>query len=192
MRILIIEDDERLTRLIKAFFEQKNYRIDVAHDGNLGVEMILSGAHAVAIVDWMLPGRDGPAICRAVRNARLPVGVLMLTARSQVENRITGLDKGADDYLVKPFDLNELLARVRALSRRYTPPEATACDPMELRCGDLSLDLRAHTARRGNFGLSLTPTEWQVLVGIGTRVTITMPAYRLSQSATKTQLLEPV
>ena len=163
MRILIIEDDERLTRLIKTFFEQKNYLLDVAYDGNIGLEMILSGAHAVAIVDWMLPGRDGPAICRAVRNARLPVALLMLTARSQVEDRIIGLDNGADDYLVKPFDLEELLARVRALSRRFTPIEATASDPMELRCGDIALDMRAHTARRGSVGLSLTPTEWQVL-----------------------------
>ena len=163
MRILIIEDDERLTRLIKTFFEQKNYLIDVAHDGNFGLEMILSGVHAVAIVDWTLPGRDGPAICRAVRNARLPVAVLMLTARSQVEDRISGLDNGADDYLVKPFDLNELVARVRALSRRFTPLEAAASDPMELRCGDIALDMRAHTARRGSVGLTLTPTEWQVL-----------------------------
>jgi DNA-binding response OmpR family regulator len=163
MRILIIEDDERLTRLIKSFFQQKNYCLDVAYDGNFGLEMILSGAHAVAIVDWMLPGRDGPAICRAVRNARLPVALLMLTARSQVEDRIAGLDNGADDYLTKPFDLEELLARVRALSRRFTPTKTTASDPMELRCGDIALDVRAHTARRGNTGLNLTKTEWQVL-----------------------------
>ena len=163
MRILIIEDDERLTRLIKTFFEQKNYCLDVAYDGNFGLEMILSGAHTVAIVDWMLPGRDGPAICRAVRNARLPVALLMLTARSQVEDRIAGLDNGADDYLTKPFDLEELVARVRALSRRFTPTEAIASDPMELRCGDIALDTRAHTARRGNTGLNLTRKEWQVL-----------------------------
>jgi two-component system, OmpR family, response regulator len=163
MRILIIEDDERLTRLIKSFFEQKNYCLDVAYDGNFGLEMILSGAHTVAIVDWMLPGRDGPAICRAVRNARLPVALLMLTARSQIEDRISGLDNGADDYLTKPFDLDELLARVRALSRRFTPIEVIASDPNELRCGDITLDVRAHTARRGNIGLNLTKKEWQVL-----------------------------
>ena len=137
--------------------------MDVAYDGNTGLEMALSGMHAVAIVDWMLPGRDGPAICRAVRNARLSVALLMLTARSQVGDRVLGLDNGADDYLVKPFDLDELLARVRALSRRFTTAAATAGDPMELRCGDITLDTRAHTARRGSTGLNLTTTEWQVL-----------------------------
>jgi DNA-binding response OmpR family regulator len=80
-----------------------------------------------------------------------------------VEDRIAGLNNGADDYLVKPFDLEELLARVCALSRRFTPSEATTGDPMELRCGDIALDVRAHSARRGSVGLSLTSTEWQVL-----------------------------
>ncbi len=160
MRILIIEDDERLTLLTKSVFEQEHYRVDVAHDGNIGLELALSGAHAVAVIDWMLPGRDGLAICRAVRNARLPLAILMLTARSQVEDRVAGLDNGADDYLVKPFAFQELLARVRVLSRRFTSLNG---DAMELRCDDITLDLRAHTARRGNAALNLTTTEWQVL-----------------------------
>jgi DNA-binding response OmpR family regulator len=113
-------------------------------------------------MDWMLPDRDGPAICRAVRNARLPLALLMLTARGQVEDRVIGLDNGADDYLVKPFAFEELLARVRALSRRFAPA-ANGSDPMELRCGDITLDVRAHTMRRGNVGVSLTTTEWEVL-----------------------------
>jgi DNA-binding response OmpR family regulator len=163
MRILIVEDDERLARLIQVFFEQRHYRVDAAYDGNVGLEMILTGAYAVAIVDWMLPGRDGPALCRAVRNGRVPVALLMLSARTQVQDRVTGLHNGADDYLIKPFDFEELMARVMALSRRFTTMEATASDPMELRCGDITLDIRAHTARRGNVGLNLTTTEWQVL-----------------------------
>lgn len=163
MRVLIIEDDERLARLVAAFFERKHFHVDVACDGDLGLEMILSGAHTVAIIDWMMPGRDGPAICRAVRNARLPVALLLLTGRGQVEDRIAGLDNGADDYLVKPFDLEELLARVRALSRRFAPAGSLGSDPMELRCGDIVLDMRAHTARRGSIGLNLTMKEWGVL-----------------------------
>jgi len=163
MRILLIEDDERLAQLVKTDFEHKHYRVDMVHDGDIGLEMALSGAYTVAIVDWALPCRDGLAICRAVRNARLQLAILMLTARSQVEDRIVGLDCGADDYLVKPFDLDELSARVRAVSRRLIPIEGTASDPMELRCGDVIMDVRGHTVRRGMTGLYLTPTEWQVL-----------------------------
>lgn len=163
MRILLIEDDERLARLIVAFFEHRHYRVDVAYDGNLGLEMALTRAYGVAVVDWMLPERDGPAICRAVRSARLQMAMLMLTARSQVEDRIAGLDNGADDYLTKPFDLEELSARIRALSRRYQPAKALGSDMMELRCGDITLDTQAHTARRGNTSLNLTVTEWEVL-----------------------------
>jgi len=163
IRILIIEDDERLARLVKTDFERQHYRVDTAHDGDIGLEMALSGAYAVAIIDWMLPGRDGLAICRAVRNARMQLAILMLTARARVADRILGLDSGADDYLNKPFDLDELSARVRAVSRRFVPIDAAASDPMELRCGDITLDLRGHTARRGMTGLSLTQTEWHVL-----------------------------
>ena len=82
------------------------------------MEAALRGAYEVAIIDWMLPGRDGPSICRAIRAARLDMGFLLLTARGQVEDRVAGLDSGADDYLAKPFSFDELLARIRALSRR--------------------------------------------------------------------------
>jgi len=114
----------------------------------------------VAIVDWMLPKRDGPAICRAVRAAHLSTTILMLTARGQIEDRVTGLNSGADDYLIKPFAFEELLARVRALGRRF---DTSTADPWEMRQGDLVLDLRAHTARRGNLTLDLTATEWRLL-----------------------------
>src|SRR5690349_12320044 len=103
MRVLVIEDDERLARLMARVLGEEHFTVDVAHDGDSGLEMALSGGYAVAIVDWMLPGRDGPSICRAIRSARLPVALLMLTARGEVEDRVLGLDSGADDYLVKPF-----------------------------------------------------------------------------------------
>jgi two-component system OmpR family response regulator len=160
MRVLVIEDDQRLARLIARVLEEERFTIDLAHDGDTGLELALRGAHDVAIVDWMLPGRDGPAICRAIRSARLPTAILMLTARGQLEDRVNGLDSGADDYLVKPFAFEELLARVRALSRRFT---IGAGDATELRQGDLVLDLRAHVARRGDRTLDLTNTEWNLL-----------------------------
>jgi two-component system OmpR family response regulator len=161
MRVLIIEDDERLTRLIRRVLEEERYTVDVALDGTSGLEIALSGVHQVAIIDWMLPGRDGPSICRAIRAARLPLALLLLTARGQLEDRVRGLDSGADDYLVKPFAFEELLARTRALSRRFAPMNNG--EPHELRIGDIVLDLRAHTARRGDQPLDLTTTEWNLL-----------------------------
>ena len=160
MLILIIEDDQRLTLLMQRVLEEEHFSVDVANDGDIGLELALRGTYDVAIVDWMLPGRDGPAICRAIRSAQLPTAILMLTARGQLEDRVAGLDSGADDYLTKPFAFEELLARVRALSRRFTLP---AGDMWELRRGELVLDLRAHTARRGEKALDLTNTEWNLL-----------------------------
>jgi DNA-binding response OmpR family regulator len=160
MRILLIEDDQRLTRLVARVLEDEHYRVDVAHDGDTGLEFALRGVYDVAIIDWMLQGRDGPAICRAIRAARLDTALLMLTARGQLEDRVAGLDSGADDYLVKPFAFEELLARVRALGRRFTP---AGSDAWELRCGALVLDLRLHRARRGDHALDLTTTEWNLL-----------------------------
>jgi DNA-binding response OmpR family regulator len=160
MRILLIEDDQRLTRLMQRVLEEEHYSVDVAHDGETGLELALRGGHDVAIVDWMLPGRDGPAICRAVRAAKMPLAILLLTARGQLEDRVAGLDSGADDYLAKPFAFEELLARVRALGRRFTPAGG---DGFELRAEAVVLDLRAHTARRGDQALDLTSTEWNLL-----------------------------
>ncbi|MGN6360577.1 MAG: response regulator transcription factor [Thermomicrobiales bacterium] len=160
MRLLIVEDDRRLARLMAGVLTEEGLAVDVAHDGETGLDRALGGAYDVAIIDWMLPGRDGPAICRAVRAARLPTALLLLTARAEVEDRVAGLDSGADDYLVKPFAFEELLARVRALGRRFI---IAAGAGQELRAGDLVLDLRLHRARRGNQPLDLTPTEWQLL-----------------------------
>ncbi len=160
MRVLLIEDDPRLSRLVARVMTEEHFSVDVADDGETGLELALRGTYDVAIVDWMLPGRDGPAICRALRAARLPTAVLMLTARGQVEDRVAGLDSGADDYLVKPFAFEELLARVRALGRRFNVP---AGDPWELRSGELVLNLSSRTARRGEASLDLTRTEWTLL-----------------------------
>jgi DNA-binding response OmpR family regulator len=160
MRVLVIEDDQRLARLVEQVLVEEGFDVDLAHDGETGLELALRGMDQVAIVDWMLPGRDGPAICRALRAARVPIAILLLTARGQIEDRVTGLDSGADDYLVKPFEFDELLARVRALGRRFL---AESTDAFELRLGDLVLDQRAHSARRGEKVLDLTTTEWKLL-----------------------------
>jgi two-component system, OmpR family, response regulator len=161
MRVLLIEDDPRLTRLIEQELIEEHHQVDVAHDGDTGLEIALRAAHDVAIVDWMLPRRDGPSVVRAMRAAGIALPVLMLTARAQVEDRVTGLDAGADDYLTKPFAFKELLARLRALGRRTAGTSAPNAD--ELRCGDIVLDLRAHIARRGASTLDLTATEWNLL-----------------------------
>jgi two-component system OmpR family response regulator len=160
MRILLIEDDARLLQMEKQVLEEEGHSVDAAADGEIGLELALRGTYDVAVIDWMLPGRDGPAICRAVRSAQLPTALLLLTARTQVEDRVAGLDSGADDYLSKPFSFDELLARIRALSRRFTVPIG---DSFELRAGDLVMDLRAHTARRGETPLDLSATEWKLL-----------------------------
>jgi DNA-binding response OmpR family regulator len=160
MRVLIIEDDQRLARLMARVLEDEHFLVDTAFTGDEGLEMALGGIYDLAVVDWMLPGRDGPSICRGIRAARVNTATLMLTARGQVEDRVAGLNSGADDYMVKPFAFEELLARLHALARRLTP---AAGDRSELRQGDIVLDVRAHTARRGNRSLELTANEWNLL-----------------------------
>lgn len=160
MRILLIEDDKRLAALVRSVLEQENFSVDVANDGDTGLELALRGVHDVAIIDWMLPGRDGPSICRKVRAARLPTGLLMLTARGQVEDRVSGLESGADDYLTKPFAFDELIARIHALSRRLNP---FSSDSWEIRMGSMVMDAKAHTLRREEKAIELTKKEWDLL-----------------------------
>lgn len=160
MRILLIEDDKRLSILIRKVLEAEHFNVDVAFNGDEGVEIALRGAHDVAIVDWMLPGRDGPAICHAIRAARISTAILMLTSRTQVEDRVAGLYSGADDYLGKPFSFDELIARVHTLGRRFNDKAVNA---WELRVGSLVLDTRMRSARRADKILDLTKTEWSLL-----------------------------
>lgn len=160
MKILLIEDDQRLIRLMTGVFEEEGFSCDTANDGDTGLELALRGIHDVAVIDWMLPGRDGPSICRAIRSAHVPLAILMLTARSQVEDRVAGLDSGADDYLVKPFSFDELLARVRALGRRF---DTFSGDANEMRVGKIVMDIRAHSIRRADRIIELTKTEWDLL-----------------------------
>ena len=160
MKILLIEDDKRLAKLIKQVLEDEKYSIDIENDGETGLEVALRGTHDLLIVDWMLPGRDGPSICRKLRSSKITTPMLMLTARGQIEDRVAGLESGADDYLIKPFDFDELIARIRALSRRYSPGSV---DPDELRLGSIVMDLKAHSLRRAELSIELTRKEWELL-----------------------------
>ncbi len=118
MRLLLVEDDLPNASIIKRCLEEERYVVDVARDGTQGLKMALTGCYGVIVLDLMLPGLDGWAICERLRQNRNSTPVLILTARDAVQDRVRGLDLGADDYLAKPFDLKELLARIRALQRR--------------------------------------------------------------------------
>ena len=160
MRILLIEDDKRLCGLIRSVLEQETFSVDIANESDTGLELALRGVYDVAIVDWMLPGQDGPTICKKVRAAHLPTGLLMLTARGQIEDRVTGLESGADDYLTKPFAFDELIARIHALSRRLS---MTTTESWELHLGSLLMDTKAHVVHRGEKNVDLTKKEWDLL-----------------------------
>jgi DNA-binding response OmpR family regulator len=118
VRILIVEDNKHLSDSLQMTLEDDGYAIDIAYDGLDGEEMALLGTYDVIILDIMLPQKDGMAVCRELRNKRINTPVLMLTARDALDERVNGLDSGADDYLVKPFEVDELRARIRALLRR--------------------------------------------------------------------------
>lgn len=118
MRILLIDDDQKLTRLLVKGLEEERFVVDVAHTGGSGDQMASVNHYEVIVLDWLLPDRDGLAVCRDLRARRIWTSILMLTARDSLEDRQTGLNAGADDYLTKPFGFSELLARIHALSGR--------------------------------------------------------------------------
>ncbi len=157
-RILVIEDEERIAQFVKRGLIYEGYRVDVAYDGSSGLQMAREQLPDLVILDWMLPGLDGLEVCRRLRAAS-DVLILMLTAKEDVQDRVTGLDAGADDYLVKPFDFDELLARIRALVRRAAPSSR----PEVLTFGDLTLDTGTHRAQRGDRYIDLTAKEYELL-----------------------------
>ncbi len=159
MRILVIEDEHKIARALKKVLEQETYAVDVAYDGDEGYAMATTEPYDAAIIDRMLPGEyDGVAIVKAMREQKIHTPVLFLTAMSSVNERAIGLDAGADDYLVKPFALEELLARVRALLRRPAEQQATT-----LTAGDLSLDTLHYSVKRGDKDIQLTSKEFALL-----------------------------
>ena len=158
MRLLIVEDEQGMAEGLQGLLEKQGYATDLAFDGDSGLDNGLTGLYDLIILDIMLPGRDGLSVLKELRRDGVETPVLMLTARSSVADRIQGLDHGADDYLTKPFDTGEFLARVRALTRRngVTLEE-------EPSFGDIRLDRRKLELCRGNERLRLGPKEFQVM-----------------------------
>ena len=160
MRILVVEDEEHLARLVAEVFGREGYAAEVVGDGRTALARALVEPFDLLVVDWMLPDLDGLQVVKRLRAAEIGVPVLMLTARAQIEDRVEGLDAGADDYLPKPFAFPELLARVRALARR--PPEKEAGEAI-LTAGDVTLDPGRHEVRRGGERIELTAKEFALL-----------------------------
>ena len=159
MRVLIIEDEHKIARALKKALEQETYAVDVAFDGDEGYAMATTEPYDIAIIDRMLPGDyDGIAIVKAMRDAKVHTPVLFLSALGSVSERAAGLDAGADDYLVKPFALEELLARVRALLRRPTEQQSAI-----LQAGDLTLDTITYSVARAGKSVQLTSKEFALL-----------------------------
>lgn len=158
MRILVVEDDPRLGPAIKQRLESHHYAVDLVTDGEAGVSLGLTTPYDLIVLDVMLPKLNGFEVCRQLRNAHRAIPILLLTALGEVDQRVTGLDIGADDYLVKPFVFRELEARVRALLRR----DSLVKDPI-LHFLDLELDTRTHLAQRGDRQIELTSKEYALL-----------------------------
>lgn len=158
MRILIVEDNRRLSHSLRVSLDDDGYAVDCAYDGEEGQEMAEMTAYDAIILDIMLPRRDGLEVCRELRRQRVRTPILLLTARDTVEDRVLGLDSGADDYLVKPFALAELRARIRALLRRDMPEKSAV-----LSAGDLVLDPAAHQVSRAGSVIELTAKEFSLL-----------------------------
>jgi two-component system OmpR family response regulator len=160
MRVLVAEDDARLADLLDQSLTEAGWEVEVVHDGRSAYGRALPDglAYDVLLLDWMLPEIDGLTVCRRLRDLGVTTPVLMLTARGEVRDRVSGLDAGADDYLAKPFDLDELLARLRALHRRSTYAELEVVE-----VGDLVVDAGSRRVRRGDAEIELSAREFDIL-----------------------------
>ena len=158
MRILVVEDNHRLSTSLKLNLAHEGYSVDTAYDGQEGQDLAELAPYDLIILDVLLPAKDGFEVCRDLRRRRIHTPILLLTARDSVADRVEGLDCGADDYLVKPFAMRELLARLRALLRRQQPYQ-----PGRLEMGSLVVDPSTHTALRAGHPIELTPKEFALL-----------------------------
>ncbi len=158
MRILLVEDEKKIASFIERGLTEQHYSVDIAYDGNEGLYLAEINPYDLIILDIMLPGKDGFAVCQELRKKEFDVPILMLTARDDVRDKIYGLDSGADDYLTKPFAFGEFLARVRVLLRRQRTQQTTT-----LKVADLELDQLTHTVTRAGENIELTSTEYALL-----------------------------
>lgn len=158
MRVLVVEDEERIAAFIRAGLTEAGYAVDVASDGDEALDWTAIVEYDLIVLDVMLPGRDGIEVAKTLRNRRVSTPILMLTARDTIDDRIRGLDSGADDYLIKPFAFGELLARLRALSRREPVVSSSV-----LQVADLTLDTTTRQASRQGDPIELTTKEFSLL-----------------------------
>ena len=158
MRILVAEDEQDLNRLIRQALERTGYGVDACFDGQEALDYLDGAQYDCVVLDIMMPKKDGRQVLRELRDQGSAVPVIFLTALDSVQDRIDGLDLGADDYLVKPFDLNELLARIRAVTRKYGTQKTSV-----LTVGDLSVDTASRTVTRGGKAINLSAKEYAIL-----------------------------
>ena len=178
MRILVVEDDKKLASFLKQGLEEEHYAVDMTHDGENGWLMSQVYDYDCLILDIMLPEMDGLTLCRKIRNERQDTPIILLTARDSVDDKVSGLDVGADDYVVKPFAFEELLARIRALLRRKNAPVIT-----HLQVADLELDPVRHRVSRDGQPIELTGREYALLAYL---------VRHADEVVTRTQLIEHV
>ena len=165
VQILIVDDEPRITSLLQAELELEGYKVQVAHDGASGLLAIRSDPPPeLLLLDWNLPDFSGLEICRRVRATGLSTPILMLTAHDAIKDKVDALDAGADDYLIKPFSIEELLARLRALQRRTHTSTRDNNDSEQLQVGDLEINLLTHDVQRNSKSIQLSNKEYQLLV----------------------------
>ena len=179
MRILVVEDDEKIASFVVKGLKQNSYAVDHRADGEEGLALALTVSYDAAVVDIMLPKLDGLSLIQQIRAKKIHLPVLVLSAKANVEDRVRGLQAGADDYLTKPFAFSELLARIQALVRRAT----RAVEPTQLTAGDLTLDLLTREVRRGGEKIELQPREFALLEYLMRSV---------NRAVTKTMILENI
>jgi DNA-binding response OmpR family regulator len=163
MKVLIVEDEPKVAQFIKAGLEENGYEAEIAFDGNIGLRLATSHTYDIVLLDINLPGTNGYSVCRQMRAAGSQIPIIMLTALSTTDDKLEGFDAGADDYLAKPFEFKELLARMRALLKRSKDFVPTTNTPSSLVVGDLELNLNKKTATRQGKEIVLTAKEFQLL-----------------------------
>jgi two-component system, OmpR family, copper resistance phosphate regulon response regulator CusR len=183
MRLLVIEDEQKLAQYLHKGLSENGHVVDLAHDGIEGRRLAVGGEYDLVLLDLMLPGVDGFGVLAAIRAEKRQLPVLMLTARDRIEDRVRGLEQGADDYLVKPFAFSELLARINALLRRGQAANGAGGGVTSLQMGELELDLVARKATRAGQRLDLTAKEFKLL---------TLLLRRRGQILSRTTLAEQV